>query len=308
MKARSLTRTIGIRTTISEGLKCEILASNDARPLYEHLEEQIKKAEPSARFDMRQQLDAHLQKSRRHPLLRRLIDLREGAPLELSDIAAFEQEAGVPVVLLDWFYLPNYPDETTGTLILFSTRANETTSIDILETKPEEVDAWQKNHLNPSQLRLPEARQEFHSVLGGLVEPLSRGTKPDDMLVFCPSSTLHRLPLHALSIKIPGDDVYEVLIRRNPIVYIHSHSLLRSCFSVAENARHTFEPLKPQFMSGIAQSDVKNGNYKAGRNCITSLASRFGTLPKIDKTALKADFYKGRYRFPTSARSHALYV
>jgi hypothetical protein len=53
---------------------------------------------------------------------------------------------------------------------------------------------------------------------------LESASKPGDLLVFCPTKLLNRLPLHAL--KFGG----EILIRRNPVIYAYSLSQLRHCF------------------------------------------------------------------------------
>lgn len=107
-KARSLARTIGIKAT-PPGLVSQIMASTEARPLYEqmlNLNEQIENAKLSARFYLRRKMDVLQNSMKKIPLLRQLIELREGTPLDIPDIAAINAQAGSPVVLVDWFYLP----------------------------------------------------------------------------------------------------------------------------------------------------------------------------------------------------------
>lgn len=289
-KARSLTRTIGMRSAIPPGLLKLILASSDARPIYEKmldLQQRIEDAETSAKFDLRQQLDAHRNLMRKHPLLRSLINLREGTPLDLSDIAAVEAKAGRPIVLIDWFLLFSNPRDTTGTLLLFTARADSEPTMDVLTTKLKDIDKWQDDYLFPKALRDVGTRHKFDAIASGLVAPLLNRTKESELLVFCPSATLHRLPLHALSVSTL-DGGTEALIHRNPIVYIHSHSLLRSCFAAAEPARQTPNPINPQFLSGISGVDAEH--YEAGRVCIQDLAQRFHTPPMIDEGASKQLF------------------
>jgi CHAT domain-containing protein len=86
------------------------------------------------------------------------------------------------------------------------------------------------------------------------------------------------------------------LIHRNPVIYIHSLSLLRSSLSAAEHARYSPPKANPQFLAGISQADataVVNGrrsNYTAGRNSIKKLAELCKTPPRIDESGSKLDF------------------
>ncbi|KAH7399640.1 CHAT domain-containing protein [Pyrenochaeta sp. MPI-SDFR-AT-0127] len=288
-KARSLARTIGMRSAIPPGLLKLILASDDARPIYEEmldLLERIKVAQASAKFDLRKQFDAHRNVMRTHPLLRHLISLREGTPLEISDIAAIEAEAGRPIVLIDWFLLYSNVHDTVGKLLLFTARADSEPTMDVLAIKIQDVNRWQDDYLYPKELRDVGTRHKFDAIAGGLVAPLLNRTKENEILVFCPSVTLHRLPLHALSVSSGRGS--EALIHRNPIVYTHSHSLLRSCFAAAETARQEPKTINAQFLSGIAGSDAKH--YGAGRECVQDLAQRFNTAPLIDESASKKLF------------------
>ncbi|MFI6322813.1 CHAT domain-containing protein [Nonomuraea sp. NPDC050556] len=56
-----------------------------------------------------------------------------------------------------------------------------------------------------------------------LVEPLSRWTDPDDLVILVPHGLLHYLPLHAL--RVDGGH----LIDRNPVSYAPSASVLAAC-------------------------------------------------------------------------------
>ena len=67
-------------------------------------------------------------------------------------------------------------------------------------------------------------------LLSGLVSPLLEHTKPGEKLLFCPTQTLHRLPLHAL--QLAGTPVIE----RNPVIYIQSTSLLSFTLQLSEQA------------------------------------------------------------------------
>jgi CHAT domain-containing protein len=317
-KARSLARSIGmIRGSDPPELVRQILASTDTRPLYEtmlDLEQRIdleEKRDPKkqvapgsngadAIFDLRRQLDTHRRRMKdHHPLLRLLIDLREGTPLGLSDVAAVSSQGKSRVVLVDWYYVPPYYDD--GKLLLFTARADSPPTMDVLTTTIDEVTSWRKEHLNPGSLRLQDARHTFDRLLGGLVVPLAHRVAEAEVLVLCPSTTLHRLPLHALSITTPvpeeNDETELPLIVRNPVIYINSHSLLRSSMSSTEQARDSQAAVNAHFMAGISEADAtgldergKPRDHQAGRSSIETLARQFGTLPTRDQDASKKKF------------------
>jgi len=314
-KARSLARTIGIGSKVPPGLESEIVQSSTAEPLYRKmlaLESDTRNASLNNRFHLRQQLEKHRQKMKEHPLLKSLIDLREGNPLDVAETALIEAHGGHPIVLIDWIFISPYPSNAKGKLLLLTARTKSkgadkpaATTMDILDTTMEDVHRWRQQYLNPDALRDDvETRPSFDRILGGLVAPLLKHTDRDEILVFCPSSHLHGLPLHALSVPAPprhgeDDQGTQPFIARNPIVYTHSHSLLRSCFSAMEHARHSPAPMGPTFLSGISDMDAQgtsiNGkpfNYTAGRTSISTLAQDFHEQPMIDDEASKSLFLK----------------
>ncbi|EXK40610.1 hypothetical protein FOMG_07396 [Fusarium oxysporum f. sp. melonis 26406] len=300
-KARSLARTIGVRISDPPELVSKIKACPDAARGYEEMramEQRIKEAQGMAKFNLRRQLDMYRRTMREtHDLMRQLLDLREAQPFDLSDVARIKAQSGTPIVLVDWFYLPPYFTGDTGRLLLLTVKErskrhlNIKPTMDVLTTKVGDVIAWQKTYLTPEKfedmpeenLNTKEARKAFDSMLGGLIAPLARRAKPGELIVLCPSSSLHRLPLHALAIK-----GYEALIHRNPVVYTHSQSLLRSCFAATDLARPLPARINARFISGIAESE--SVYHKAGRTSIQTLARRFRTDPMIDRTASKKLF------------------
>ena len=303
-KARSLARTIGVRSQDPPDLVNGIMQSPETKTLYEEMldmRERIEKADLMARFKLRRQLDAHLELMKNsHPFLQQLMDLREATPFGISDIANLEAQAGSAIVLVDWFYLPPYIAGQAGKMLLFTARTGTEPTMDILPVTEADVLAWQKQYLYPStwrrfheeNLATSEARSQFDEKLGGLVSPLAHRTKRGEVLVLCPSSTLHRVPLHALSLPVVGSDgsstAIDGLIHRNPVIYTHSHSLLRSCAAAAEHARHAPRALQALFLSGIPE--IEASGYGAGRASIRDFAHRFDVPPKIDASASKQEF------------------
>ncbi|KAG5748192.1 hypothetical protein H9Q72_014128 [Fusarium xylarioides] len=300
-KARSLARTIGVRMSDPPELVSKIKACPEAaHGYYEMLEieQRIKEAQGIDKFNLRQQLDTHRRIMREtHDLLRQLLDLREAQPFDLSDVARIAAQSGTSIVLADWFYLPPYFKGDIGRLLLLTAKKrskrnmNIKPTMDMLTTKVGDVVDWMKTYLTPEKFKdiqeenldTEEARKAFDSMLGGLIAPLSRHVKPGELVVLCPSSSLHRLPLHALAI-----GGHQALIHRNPVVYTHSQSLLRSCFAATEVARPSPAPINVKFISGIAESE--STYLKAGRASIQTLAHQFHADPMIDRTASKKDF------------------
>lgn len=328
-KARSLARTVGVRSYDPPELIDRILGGPETRPLYEEmlgLKRQIDAARLMDRFKLRRQLDAHLARMKASdPLLRQLIDLREATPFTVGDIARLEAQAGSPLVLVDWFYLPPYLANQEGQMLLFTARAGEKPTMDVLPVSEADVLAWQEEYLSPpawsryreENLNTPEARGRFDAMLGGLVAPLAHRTKRGEVLVLCPSSTLHRVPLHALSLATTtttttttvqdgGEGVSstktktEALIHRNPVIYTHSHSLLRSCAAAAEYARQDPGALRALFLSGIPEAEAEG--YAAGRRSIRDLAEGFGVEPMMDTGAGKSAFLE------TAVRSRLIHL
>ncbi|KAL2064053.1 hypothetical protein VTL71DRAFT_4547 [Oculimacula yallundae] len=322
-KARSLARTIGARNFDPPELIKQIMATPETATLYQEMlarKKKIDEATAISRFDLHRQLEGHLQFMRgSHDLLRQLIDLREATPFELSDIASIEAQCKTDVVLVDWFHLPGYVLGEPGRLLMFTASSppknnlsessnlpkdepKPVVTMDLLTTTLEDVTKWQNKYLSPIEYKKIQeenlnelgARDEFDKTLGGLVAPLAQHVKAGKLIVLCPSSQLHRLPLHALSIQSTGVDkagkvktTSTSLIHRNPCVYTHSHSLLRSTFAATQHTRSSPGPMVPQMISGIPESNSKD---QAGRDSIRRLALRFHTDPMIDEKALKEHF------------------
>ncbi|RYP02971.1 hypothetical protein DL765_010641 [Monosporascus sp. GIB2] len=78
--------------------------------------------------------------------------------------------------------------------------------------------------------RLLDGEDAALAWLSRLVQPLVEISKPGDLLVICPSESLHGIPLHAA--KISGEDEkLTYLIERNPIVYTASMTVTEQCMA-----------------------------------------------------------------------------
>ncbi|KAJ4288968.1 hypothetical protein N0V90_011310 [Kalmusia sp. IMI 367209] len=293
-KARLLSLAIGMYRPNPPSLVMRIQASKKEAPVYQEmidLQREIDEANPKDRFFMRLRLDEHRKKMKEYPLLRQLIELREGTPLSLDGLENITNHLEDDVILVDWFYLDPLFDH--GKLFLLTARKGQAPTVDEIRIDVQAVEDWKKDHLNASSWfkdkRAPKlassvARASFNDICGAIIKPLEERTKEGDVLVLCPTEFLNGMPLHALEI----DD--EALIRRNPCVYIHSHSLLRPCYSAAQYASDKESPVNAKFLSGIAGIGQDAVKFAAGRDSIVKLTEQLQGTSMIDESATKSNF------------------
>ncbi|EWZ77581.1 hypothetical protein FOWG_18024 [Fusarium oxysporum f. sp. lycopersici MN25] len=115
--------------------------------------------------------------------------------------------------------------------------------------------------------------------LNGLVSRLSLCTHEGDLLVFCPTRTLHAILLHSLKIEgVP-------MIWRNLLVYTASVSLLRQCCKRANSKLHErARGLRTAFFSAYEdhiEDKVKITQREEAYKCMRKLASDFGSEPRL---------------------------
>jgi CHAT domain-containing protein/tetratricopeptide (TPR) repeat protein len=148
----------------------------------------------------------------------------EWVPLvNFDDMRFIASDSCSDVVFVDWSGKLDYE----GSNPLFLVTCYQGYAPNIWSTKK----SWKEVHdvidefvsLETEALKGKDA-DELLKQLQPLVQPLAHATKPGQTLVFCPSGNLHRIPLHAL--ELDGD----VLIRRNPIVYCSSLTVLKAAF------------------------------------------------------------------------------
>ncbi|KAF1957694.1 hypothetical protein CC80DRAFT_469598 [Byssothecium circinans] len=293
-KARLLSLAIGMYRPNPPSLVQRIQASHEEGPIYQQmvdLQRQVDEADAKDRYFLHLRLDEHRKEMKEYPLLRQLIELREGTPLSLDGLENIANQLEDDIVLVDWFYVDPFFDR--GKLLLLTARKGEIPTVDEIQVDVEAVEKWKKDHLNTSswlqgtqvpKLASKVARATFNETCGAIIEPLERRTKEKDVLVLCPTGFLNGMPLHALNI----DE--EALIRRNPCVYIHSHSLLRPCFSAAQYASDTGSPVNAKFLSGIAGVGKDKVKFASGRDSIAKLADQLQGTSMIDKSATKSNF------------------
>lgn len=297
-KARSLAMTMGVAGIIPSTLLKEISASEKCRLLYEKmisLQQQVKSAEPQKRFWLRRELDSHIAEMRKEELLRETCDLWDGKPLSFRDIDRITAIANTPLLFVDWFHVPGVMDD--GKILLLTAKSGSAPTVTTLNTTIADVAHWVSFYLDR-----PFVRERKTSLLRDLVQPLTAQTQPEEILIFCPTSVMHRIPLHAIPVESMNDSTLEPqpLIYRNPVVYSHGHSILRVCLWNAQVGAEVQMPLNPLIMHGIPESTTNN-TYLGGRESVKKLALSFSTEAFLDENATKSKFIEAA---PTSRLIH----
>ena len=293
-KARSLALTMGITGIVPSTILHSISSVEKCRLMYEkmvNLQNRISISEPQQRFWLRQELEAHLMEMRKEEQLQEFCNLRDGKPLRLSELDRITSSAGCTVVLVDWFHVPGTMHD--GNLLLLMARAGSVPLVKKLDITIEEVEDWVELYLDSpdAQYRVQQGQARIvTSGLNSLIQPLTLYTKPGDVVVFCPTMKLNRIPLHAIPIEGTDDDAsWKPLIYRNPIVYSHSHSLLRLCLWNSQIASEIQGSLKPLILNGI-RLDSETQHYREGRESVEKLAHDLGSTALLDDRATKSAF------------------
>lgn len=161
-----------------------------------------------------------LHKMRNRPSLSRLMGIRGEVPMthpELEDLLTRSAlDSGRQVVYAEWSIFGRQ-------LYLFVARRGH--AIQVLPIRREDgtLDEWIGENLSAKTLSRVEVGSNTLREISYLITPLTHVSRPEDMIILCPTGPLHRIPLHALEIEgIP-------LIQRNPVVYTHAASILRRC-------------------------------------------------------------------------------
>lgn len=285
-KARALAMAMATTGRVPAALLQQIMASEQYRLLYEEmssLEQQIQTVQPQNRFALRQKMDIHIQEMRKHRPLTKICDIRDGKALTLPDLDGITAVSESAVVLVDWFYvcLDAYDE---GSILLLTAKSGTTPTISILSVAPPKITEWINANLDGE---FSDYTNKDASELEHLVQPLVDLTESGETLVFSATSNLNRIPLH--SIDVEEDDGLRRLIYRNPIVYIHSHSVLRMCLWNAHEAADAQSPLTPLIMNGIPDIP-SNAAWSAGRASVQELASFLDVAPYLNTSGTKANF------------------
>jgi CHAT domain-containing protein/tetratricopeptide (TPR) repeat protein len=216
-----------------------------------------------------------------HPRLGRLLASRAGKT-DLQDLQWLFRNGedrdispDSKVVLVDWVIIGD-------NIVMVTLDARLEPQMSVLDMTLTHVRVWKQRYLSSHTSLVSSERlleEGTLDKLNSLVSGLSQCTHEGDLLVFCPTRTLHAIPLHAL--KIEGVPV----IWRNPVVYTASISLLRQCCERANSKLHERAGgLRTAFFSAYedhSEDKMKITQREEAYKCIRKLASDFGSEPRL---------------------------
>ena len=219
-------------------------------------------------------LGNHRNEMKKIPALAQLLSISEGdfdiENLDLSFMqAALERlPKGKKVVLVDWVILED------STIVLLTLDSDNVLNVKELEIKLEEIAHWTKSYFTfPTDRDAPLARSDGNKVvrkLEGLVKGLEQFTNGDDLLVLCPPSQLHLVPIHALQID------KTVLIERNFIVHASSAALFRQCLlKTCADGRLKTQGLRNGIFAGVYEEPEYEDEQIEVKKCIHRTAGKF---------------------------------
>ena len=227
-KARSISDMLGLGINIPAALKHGIESDPSlARSceLEQTMSQEIDAAPEDRRFLLRTKLELHRDEMRQSPVLKQLLDYREGQPTSLERLQRINvktaPESTRRIFYVDWLI---YQDHC----VAFIASSAGVDSFPTGVTAPE-VAAWKAQYLGDSSLGahpLDSDKIEPLQKLSKLIQEIVKRTEPKDILVFCPSGVLHGVPLHAATL---AEDSTQILLERNPVVYTASMTTFEQC-------------------------------------------------------------------------------
>ena len=145
-------------------------------------------------------------------------------PLSLEDLQSVQTALARKLIFVDWaqfgasppkmlFFAFSMDRDKSGPLARRNMHAVEAT-IEDLEVAASAINEVRMNDSDAERYLRP-----FIPVIA----PLEECSEQEDVLILSPSAPLHNVPLHAVTIRA------EILINRNPVVYVPSHGTLVSC-------------------------------------------------------------------------------
>ncbi|KAL8663598.1 MAG: hypothetical protein Q9202_003786 [Teloschistes flavicans] len=183
------------------------------------------------------------------------VDFEELPTLTREDLLAISNDAGGNVCYVDWY--------------VSITSSGTTRAEDVHMTWNEIDEIIEKFSFDESDLRDKDALKLLQR-LNPLVEPLAKVTEAGQVMVFSSIGSLHRLPLHALAIN------GELLIKRNPIVYCSSFTVLHSVFK-KRKAVEQMQASAPKDPSSSRAFVLGDPPSQAGTKALRKVAQKFST-------------------------------
>ena len=163
-----------------------------------------------------------------------ILGMLRGSATNADELAWLGAIFDEDVIFVDWIQIPMMGGSGDLAMAVYQ----KGLLADVLRTdlNLKDVETWVLNNLDPAGDPYDCEDEEPHLPLidrwdtnrlykmDNLLKGLEHFTEPGQILVFCPTKSMNRIPLHALML---GNDV---CICRNPVVYCQSLTLLRLCF------------------------------------------------------------------------------
>lgn len=227
-KARGMADMLGARTTLPKSWESN-LESEDPEG-YELLMEEQRLVSVGTNPDSalrtntvwtyEERYQQLLHKMRNRPSLSRLMGIRGEVPMAHPELEGLLTRSalgsGKQVVYAEWSIFGRE-------VYLFVARRRHAIQVFLLCREDGRLDQWIGENLNSKTLSRVDVGSNALQKVSYLVTPLTYVSKPEDMIILCPTGLLHRIPLHALEVEGAP------LIERNPVVYTHAASILRRC-------------------------------------------------------------------------------
>ena len=186
-----------------------------------------------------------------------------------EDIQTITDDVGGEVVYVDW-YRGSIEANPMPCPLIVTLSSGQGTQASFIKMNWESIDQILEKWLkyDESDLLNKEACSILQQ-LSPLLKPLIEISKPGQTLVFSATGDLHRVPLHAIT--IDG----EVLIRRNPVVYTSSMTVLDVVFKARKTHEQTKSSTSHPFKAGLFGSPPTT----AGTKALSSLSKKLSTKP-----------------------------
>ena len=162
------------------------------------------------------------------------LGMLRGKTANADELAWLGAILGEEVIFVDWIQISNLGG--SGDLAMAVYQKGLFVNVLSTDVSLAKVEEWVLENLEPAAEFDDEEEADRYLPLtqrhdtrrlyemNNLLKGLEHFTKPGQVLVFCPTKAMNRIPLHALML---GN---EVCICRNPVVYCQSLTLLRTCF------------------------------------------------------------------------------
>jgi len=236
-----------------------------------------------------------------------------GVPISAKNLLLLNSQFGENTVFVDWIRLPQLIGDQNLAIVIY--KNGTVVKVRELGITTGQVEQWVKDQLEPAGERSSSPSEDDLRPLSGatatrrlrlldeLVQPLKDCTEPGEVLVFCPTGMIHRIPLHAL--KVNG----QVLIGRNPIAYCQSFTLLQLCLGFRLN-----NPIDVTHAEVLTPLKNDMGTWTKFHDVTAGLQTRLKDSNTYSKQRISEDFRKafllhfhGHVRFDeTSPLKHYL--